>query len=306
MGGMPACQRPDRPGVSVVIPAFNEEAVIERCLLAVLDQTVAAEQIIVVDNGSTDGTGAVVTRVQRQHPESPIIVVQQNLEQGLVPTRNFGLNSATADVLGRIDADSVLAPQWVEQVQQAFLDPGVAAATGPVAYDDMPLRRLGLRLDDAGRRLALRLAPDRYPMLYGSNMAIRRCAWEEIRSTVCRDEADEMHEDLDLTLHLGEHGLRIAYVPAMVAGVSARRLDDVPEDFRYYVNRFDRTCRAHQVDSPALKAPAVMLRSLYRPLKLLRAMHPSSGPGPHTGSASLAVDRHKVTTGAHRHPGYST
>lgn len=291
MGDMPPCQRPGRPSVAVVIPAFNEEAVIERCLAAVLDQTVAAEQIIVVDNGSTDDTGAVVARVQRQHPESPIIVVQQNLEQGLVPTRNAGLNSATADVLGRIDADSVLAPQWVEQVQQAFGDSGVAAATGPVAYEDMPLRRLGLRLDDAGRRLALRLAPDRYPVLYGSNMAIRRCAWEEIRSTVCRDEADEMHEDLDLSLHLSEHGLQIAYVPTMVAGVSARRLENSPEDFRYYVNRFDRTCRAHQINSPALRVPAIMLRSLYRPLRLLRAMHPHSAPLSRINRADLLAHR---------------
>lgn len=291
MGGMPACQPPDRPGVSVVIPAFNEESVIERCLLAVLDQTVAAAQIIVVDNGSTDGTGAVVARVQRQHPERPIIVVQQNLEQGLVPLRNAGLDCATGQVLGRIDADSVLAPGWVEQVQQAFLDPGVAAATGPVSYHDMPLRRLGLRLDDAGRRLAMRLAPDRYPVLYGSNMAIRRCAWEVIRSTVCRDEADEMHEDLDLSLHLGERGLRIAYVSAMVAGVSARRLEDRPEDFRYYVSRFDRTCRAHQITSPALRVPAVMLRLLYRPLRLLRAMRPISGPLPGIDSADLVAER---------------
>lgn len=291
MGGMSPCQRPGRPSVAVVIPVFNEEAVIERCLAAVLDQTVAAEQIIVVDNGSTDDTGAVVARMRRQHSESPIIVVQQNLEQGLVPTRNAGLNSATADVLGRIDADSVLAPQWVEQVQQAFVDSGVAAATGPVAYEDMPLRRLGLRLDDAGRRLALRLAPDRYPVLYGSNMAIRRCAWEEIRSTVCRDEADEMHEDLDLSLHLGEHGLRIVYVPTMVAGVSARRLEDSPEDFRYYVNRFERTCRAHQINSPALRTPAIMLRSLYRPLRLLRAMHPNAAPLPRINRADLLAHR---------------
>jgi cellulose synthase/poly-beta-1,6-N-acetylglucosamine synthase-like glycosyltransferase len=49
MGGMSPCQRPGRPSVAVVIPVFNEETVIERCLAAVLDQTVAAEQIIVVD-----------------------------------------------------------------------------------------------------------------------------------------------------------------------------------------------------------------------------------------------------------------
>jgi glycosyltransferase involved in cell wall biosynthesis len=131
---MAPCQRAGGPGVGVVIPSFNEEAVLPRCLLAVLDQTVAAEQIIVVDNASTDAIRAVVTRVQAQYPQAPLTLIQQNAAQGLVPTRNAGLNAAATEVLGRIDADSVLTPDWVEQVQQAFQDPELAAVTGPVLY----------------------------------------------------------------------------------------------------------------------------------------------------------------------------
>ncbi|GGG64251.1 glycosyl transferase [Kocuria dechangensis] len=254
----------------MVIPAYNEEAVLRRCLEAVLSQTVPAEQIIVVDNASTDGTRAVVTRVQAEHPEAPLLLIEQNAAQGLVPTRNAGLDAADAEVLGRIDSDSVLTPDWVEQVQDAFTDPELAAVTGPVLYYDLPLPRLGLALDHAGRHLMMKRIADRHPFLYGSNMAIRRTAWHQIRSEVCRDERDRMHEDIDLSLHLREHGLTIAYRPAMITGVSARRMDDSPAQFRDYVGRYRRTYSAHQVTSPVPSTATIILRSLYWPLKLLR------------------------------------
>lgn len=261
------------PSVSVVVPAFNEEVVIRRCLLAVVHQTVAADQIVVVDNGSTDGTAAVVAQMQQEHPDKRIILLNQCSERGLIPTRNLGLNVATTEVLGRIDADSVLEPDWVEQVQRAFADSDVAAATGPVLYYDMPLRALGLRADDALRQLAIRMGQGKHPFLYGSNMAIRRSAWEQIRFDTCHDVLDEMHEDIDLALHLRARGLRIAYLSAMVSGVSARRLEDNPADYRHYVGRFKRTYRAHQVNGKGLKAPAFIFQALYLPLKLLRTIH---------------------------------
>ncbi|WP_258062760.1 glycosyltransferase family 2 protein [Arthrobacter sp. B0490] len=272
MSGVSANGQPGLPGVSLVIPAFNEEAVIRRCLLAAIHQTVPAKQIIVVDNGSTDGTGAVVAQVQEEHPGAGIVLLQQNAEQGIIPTRDFGFQQAGGEVLGRIDADSLVEPDWVEQVQQAFLNPGVAAVTGPVIYYDMPWRRLGLKADNAVRKLVMRWASPRYPFLFGSNMAVRRSAWEQIRSHTCPDASDEMHEDIDLSLHLSDHGLRIAYLSTMVAGVSARRLEDPPECYRYYVDRFDRTYRAHQVHGWALKVPAMIFRTTYLPLKLLRTM----------------------------------
>ncbi|AJT43142.1 glycosyl transferase [Psychromicrobium lacuslunae] len=264
------------PSVSIVIPAFNEESVIRQCLIAAVYQSVPADEIIVVDNRSTDSTCAIVEQMQLEYPESPIRLLHQNEEQGLIPTRNFGLNHASGDVLGRIDADSVLEPDWVEHVQQAFRDQQVSAATGPVVYYDMPMRRFGLKADDKMRQLMLRLAKHQYHFLFGSNMALRRSAWLEIRAETCRDEKDEMHEDIDLSLHLADHELKVQYVPAMVSGMSARRLEDSPRDYRYYVSRFERTYKAHNVKNLALKAPMVVFFSVYFPAKVLRAVHTAS------------------------------
>ncbi|UVJ39639.1 glycosyltransferase family 2 protein [Arthrobacter sp. CJ23] len=264
---------PARPGVSIVIPAYNEESVIRQCLIAAIYQSAPADEIIVVDNMSTDRTASIVRQMQQEYPESPIILLSQDESQGLIPTRNFGLNHATGEVLGRIDADSVLEPDWVEQVQIAFMDASVQAATGPVVYYDMPMRRFGLKADDKMRQLMLRLAKHQYHFLFGSNMALRRSAWETIRDEACLDEKDEMHEDIDLSLHLAEHDLKVQYWPQMVSGMSARRLEDSPRDYRYYVTRFDRTYKAHNVKKMALKAPMVVFFSVYFPAKILRAIH---------------------------------
>lgn len=264
---------PAKPSVSIVIPAYNEEGVIRQCLIAAIYQSMPAHEILVVNNRSTDRTADIVRQMQLEYPESPIHLLEQNDLQGLIPTRNFGLNHATGDVLGRIDADSVLEPDWVETVQAGFTDPEVAAATGPVVYYDMPMRRWGLKADDKMRQLVLKLARNQYHFLFGSNMALRRTAWEQIRDHTCLDEKDEMHEDIDISLHLAEQDLVIRYLPTMVSGMSARRLENSPKDYRYYVTRFDRTYRAHQIDKRVLKIPMLIFMSIYYPAKVLRAVH---------------------------------
>jgi len=255
--------------VSIVIPAYNEESTIRACVAAAVEQTEPADEIIVVDNRSTDGTARVLEELLRDFAGSPVRVFSQDAEQGLVPTRNLGLDSALGEVLGRIDADTVLEPNWVEQVRRVFSDPTVAAATGPMIYYDMPLRRFGHRADDAMRRAILKIAHD-YHFVFGSNMAIRASAWRDIRESVCRDEADEFHEDIDVSIHLFEHGHRVAYDQKMVAGMSARRIDDNPREFLNYVWRYQRTYDAHGIDDPRLRAPMVVWSALYPALKGMR------------------------------------
>ena len=275
--------------VSIVIPAFNEERTIGPCVLAALAQTVPAHEIIVVDNMSTDRTAEIVAELQVEYPDAPLLYLRQFEEQGLVPTRNLGLDSATGQVIGRIDADSVLEPNWVAEVQKAFTDGTVDAATGPVVYYDMPLRRFGLKADDTLRRAMLKLAKE-YHFVFGSNMALRDSAWQRIRGEVCRDREDLFHEDIDISVHLYDCGLRAAYVPTMVTGMSARRMDDNPRDFYSYAGRFDRTYTHHGVRNRALRVPAWVFLAVYPALKGIRwgqselaARKPLTSPAPPAG-----------------------
>ena len=153
------------PSVSIVIPAYNEARIIRRCIIAALHQTVAPHEIIVVDNLSTDDTVEVVRDLMGEFPQSGIRLVHQSLHQGIIPTRNYGFNAATGDVIGRIDADSIVDHEWVEAVQTVFADEEVMAATGPVSCRVWRLRlrpneRTALRRQRfTARRRALRISP---------------------------------------------------------------------------------------------------------------------------------------------------
>lgn len=261
-----------RPSVGIVIPAYNEEATIRACVTAAVGQTVAAAEIIVVDNKSTDNTATILRELIAEFPEAPIKVLRQEQSQGITPTRNMGFDAVTSDIIGRIDSDTLLEPDWVEQVQNVFVNPEVHAATGPVIYYDMPLRRYMARADDTARKAMFRLATS-YAFLFGTNMAVRRDAWWEVRGELCLDEEDLMHEDIDLSVHLFDHGLKAVYASQMVAGMSARRLDSTPRDFYDYVQRFDRTYRHHGIRKRRLRAPAWVYLAIYPFAKGMRWGH---------------------------------
>ena len=101
-------------------------------------------------------------------------------------------------------------------------------------------------------------------------MAMRSTAWTAIRDEACLDPDDELHEDIDLSIHLHRHKLKIAYSSEMVTGMSARRIDDSPRQFYNYVMRFERTYQKHKVRSLALRAPMAILMSAYPALKAMR------------------------------------
>lgn len=281
------------PSVSIVIPAHNEHAVLRDCLIAAIHQTVAAREIVVVDNRSGDGTETVVNAFQKEHPNTSIRYVRQDDQPGLIPTRNFGFDQAKGNVIGRIDADSRIGPGWVEEVQQVFADARISAATGPVFYYDMPFRSFGIKGDDRTRRMSMRLA-GRYPFLFGSNMAIRTTVWLAVRDGTCPDIEDRMHEDIDLSIHLARHGLVVKYVPSMVAGISARRLQTTPRAYFSYALRFERTYSYHHLHNPLLRAPMWVVMAIYLPGRLVHVI------SRRRQSSNRSADGKKTSTTASR------
>ena len=255
--------------VSIVIPAYNEEDKILPCLEACIAQTVPAHEIIVVNNKSTDKTVAIVREVQTLYPDAPIILIEQADSQGITPTRNKGFDAATGDIIGRIDSDSIVEPNWVEETIKAFVDPTVAAVTGPVIYYEFPFRRFGRIADDTMRKAMFKLVRD-YKFLFGSNMGLTRDAWRAVRDETCADEEDLMHEDLDLAVHIHRAGLTIVYAPNVIAGMSLRRMDDSPSDMVSYLMRFDRTYNHHGIPDRRLRVPAAAFLAVY---PIIKTMH---------------------------------
>src|ERR1035441_7496265 len=95
--------------LSLVIPAYNEERYLDACLKSVQAQTIQPLEVLVVNNNSNDKTAQVASKYS-------FVKVLSEKEQGIVHARNKGFNSATGDIIGRIDADTVLPTTWIEQV----------------------------------------------------------------------------------------------------------------------------------------------------------------------------------------------
>ncbi|WP_293866551.1 glycosyltransferase family 2 protein [uncultured Alsobacter sp.] len=93
--------------VSVVIPAYNARETVGPAVRSVLEQSRAPDQVVVVDDGSTDGTGAVLAEFGNR-----IVVVRQN-NGGLAAARNAGCSQATGDMIAFMDADDLAHPDRI-------------------------------------------------------------------------------------------------------------------------------------------------------------------------------------------------
>ena len=209
-----AAHAPARPTVSVVIPARDDAAALRRCLRALSAQSLPPTEVVVVDNASRDDTADVA----RAHGAR--VVTEPRV--GIPMAAAAGYDAASGEIVCRLDADSVPGPRWLEQVVARLADPGVAAVTGSGSFSEHA-RAGGVT---AGVYLAAYyglcyLALGHHP-LWGSNMAMRRSAWQAVRDSVHRDDA-ELHDDLDLAFAMGPR-LRIRLDPSLRVAVSARSL----------------------------------------------------------------------------------
>ena len=106
------------PKVSVIVPAYNAEAHIEECVASILAQTLPDIEIILIDDGSTDATGALLARMARGRRN---VILRSQPNQGLYRTRRIGLSMARGDYVGWVDADDFIEPDCFETLYRAAL-----------------------------------------------------------------------------------------------------------------------------------------------------------------------------------------
>ena len=107
--------------LSVVIPVYNAEKYIERCLLSVLNQTYKNLEIIVVDDGSTDNSVAICSKIMQGEGAGRIRFIQ-NDHAGVVATRNTGIKCAAGEFLSFVDADDYLDADYLEKMMAQIDD----------------------------------------------------------------------------------------------------------------------------------------------------------------------------------------
>ncbi len=101
--------------ISVVIPLYNKAQEVERALLSVINQSLAPREIIVVDDGSSDGSAAIVERVIDEHPEAHILLIRQE-NRGVSAARNRGVHEASGNFVALLDADDAWLTGYIAEV----------------------------------------------------------------------------------------------------------------------------------------------------------------------------------------------
>jgi len=196
--------------LTIVIPAYNEQDYIALCLRSIEAQSVMPDEVIVVDNNSTDDTVKIAERFK-------FVKILKESRQHQVFAQAAGFNAATSDILGRIDADSVLPADWVKNVKGAFAAQNTVAVTGgPEPYDVILIR--GGKFIFYTFFFLVRLVVGHW-MLWGSNCAFRRSAWEEAKNQMLM-RAD-IWEDYDLALCFEQYG-QIRFMKKIKVGNSFR------------------------------------------------------------------------------------
>ena len=263
--------------ISIVIPSYNEAATIRRCMEALSRQTVPRDryELIVVDGNSKDTTREIAAEY------ADIVFIQES--ERVPGARNDGFRRAKYDIIATTDADSLAAPDWVEQLLDSFADPEVVMAFGPVTPIDVsPKNRRYILLFNFIMKFGA--ATRLYYYTLGCNTAFRYEPFERAGFYKIKDAGD----DLEVGFRMRKKG-KVRFNPKLKVGFDFRRYEQFgfwKTIFEWYVivlqggisRRFSYTRRAYLDPSlPGQPLPAVQEGKNKRLWKLRLSLSSLSG-----------------------------
>jgi len=216
------------PRVSVLVPAYNEAKIINRTVHSLLRSTYPNLEIIVIDDGSTDGTYSCIIS---EFSNEPRVRAYTKENGGKAQALNFGIQQATSEIFVVLDADTIILPNAIARLVQHMSDPRVCAVAGNA--------KVGNRINPLTRMQSLEY-------ITSQNMdrrafALLNCitvvpgaigAWrKDLVIQVGGFMTDTLAEDADLTLNILRKGVRIEYEDQAIA------LTEAPENMRSFLKQ---------------------------------------------------------------------
>jgi glycosyltransferase involved in cell wall biosynthesis len=202
------------PLFSVVVPAFNSARTVTAAVASALSQTVSQLEVIVVDDGSTDGTADIVSRI-----EDPRVRLVSQPNRGLSAARNAGIAVAAGRYVALLDSDDLYMPDYLAlslDALESTPNVGFAYADGYV-FDGATGK---VRRRTAMARMRPPIPPPQEPNAFLLELLQRNfiLAWTTIPRSVLEavggfDESRSSAEDYELWLRILLHGYRAAWVP---------------------------------------------------------------------------------------------
>ncbi len=211
-----------RPSVAVLIPAYNEEKVIERTVQGALDSDYPNLRVIVIDDGSKDRTLEIARRAFAAEEAAGRVLILTRPNGGKAEALNFGLEHiGDAELFVGIDADTIIAPDAIARLVPHFLNPKVAAVAGNAKVGNRVnlwtrWQALEYITSQNFERRALN-AMGAVSVVPGAIGAWRTAAVREAGSY----HVDTVAEDADLTMALLRNGYRVEYEDLALAFTEA-------------------------------------------------------------------------------------
>jgi glycosyltransferase involved in cell wall biosynthesis len=211
--------------VSVVIPAFNRAHLIEAAIGSALNQSRAPTEIVVVDDGSSDGTSDIVEKIAKDDPR--IRCFRQPVNAGPSAARNRGVREAVGDLIAFLDSDDTWQPNYLDQTTRflechpelslVFTDMKAVSPEGDVINPSMVWESYKVRtlVRPAGDQ------PDWYLFEVPERQAVLNRYFLGIQASVVRrkvalahpfDEQLRIGEDVDYLIRLGLAGCRFGFI----------------------------------------------------------------------------------------------
>jgi cellulose synthase/poly-beta-1,6-N-acetylglucosamine synthase-like glycosyltransferase/peptidoglycan/xylan/chitin deacetylase (PgdA/CDA1 family) len=194
------------PPVSIIVPAYNEAAGIGRAVRSLAESSYPEFEVVVVDDGSTDGTAEIVDGLGLDRVR---VIRQQN--QGKAIALNTALAASRHGLIAAVDADTLFEPDTLRRLVGPFADPDVGAVAGNTKVGNRrSLLGLWQHIDYVtGFNLDRRLYDvlDCMPTVPGAVGGFRRSAVEQVGGF----SSATLAEDTDLTIALGRNGWKVAY-----------------------------------------------------------------------------------------------
>lgn len=197
-----------KPTASVVIPVYNTAQYLERAVDSVLNQTFSDIELLLLDDGSTDGSSEILDRYQALDSRCRVF---HNPNRGVIVTRNEGNSLARADIIILMDSDDICMPERFEKQLGYLAAHPECVAVGSrmllIDQDDMPIMYMGDKLTH--EEIDSTNISGEAASFYQPTVAVRKAAVDKVGGY--RPEYRRA-EDFDLFLRLAEVG-RLTNLP---------------------------------------------------------------------------------------------
>jgi glycosyltransferase involved in cell wall biosynthesis len=189
--------------VSLYIPAYNSASWIKSCLESALSQTQPFDEILLIDDGSTDKT----LDIARNYP---VKIISHNTNRGIAAARNTGLQNSRNNLVASLDSDSTAGPKWLEHILPYIAKDTVAGVNGPLIETNckgIANKWRSIHMNQSWGQSYL----ENPPFLYGNNSLFKKNILNKI------GQYNKIHktnyEDIDISRRILKAGYKLIYTP---------------------------------------------------------------------------------------------